>query len=340
VRRTPIAARKTKIRPSLNGNQYGILVDHQIIKAQKRGIIRIDPFSSDLVEPATYDLRVGDRAVISTTSKVIDMQNARLLVIEPGAMAILQSLEMIELSRRVAGRVGPKSSLLRRGVFVAVGPQIDPGFKGRMIVNLINLSPRPFSLHHQDRFLTAEFHLLASEPTKGYKGPYQGRTELSTEEIEGLLAYQGPTLADLHRGFAEIRDNIREVAALGREIPRLIDVQERGIGQMVGVQSRMNAVTQPIGPGLLVPITTFAPEPYDLIRQMVAVVQPSEEGFIAGVFDANVHASGDTEEEAVRNLKSLILDVFDSLSAEPPERLGPQPSRQLAALREFIANRA
>lgn len=339
MRGTPTLARKAKARPAANNNGYGILVDHQIIDAQERGLIKIDPFNSDLVEPATYDLRVGDRAVISTTSKVIDMQNARLLVIEPGAMAILQSFEILELSKRVAGRVGPKTSLLRRGVFVAVGPQIDPGFKGRMFVNLVNLSPRPFSLHHQDRFLTAEFHLLASEPTKGYRGPYQGRTELSAEEIESLLAYQGPTLADLHRGFTEIRDNIRDVVTLGREIPRLTDAQERTLTQMVGVQIKMEAREQSSGPGLMVPITTFVPEPYEVVRQMVAVVQPSEEGFTASLFDANIHSSGDTEEEAVRNLKSLTLDVYDNLSAEPTENLGPQPRRQLAVLREFIRKR-
>ena len=85
-----------------------------------------------------------------------------------------------------------------------------------------------------------------------------------------------------------------------------------------------------------VPITTFAPEPYVLIRPLLVVVQQSEEGYTASFFDLNIHASGDTEEEAFRNLKALILDVFDSLLEEPPARLGPEPKRQLAVLREFI----
>ena len=87
----------------------------------------------------------------------------------------------------------------------------------------------------------------------------------------------------------------------------------------------------------MVPITSFAPEPYNLIRPIIAVIQLGEGGYSAGFFDANVYASGDTEEEALRNLKSLILDVFDSLSAEPVETLGPEPKRQLAVLQEFIA---
>lgn len=86
-------------------------------------------------------------------------------------------------------------------------------------------------------------------------------------------------------------------------------------------------------------ITTFAPEPYELRHPLLVILQREDQGFIAGFFDANIHASGDNEEEAFRNLKSLILDVFDSLRAESPENLGPEPKRQLAVLEEFISKK-
>ena len=109
----------------------------------------------------------------------------------------------------------------------------------------------------------------------------------------------------------------------------------------VGNKKAKQATSKAIGPvvrpyAMTVPITTFAPEPYELRRPLVVLVQPEEEGFTASHFDANLHASGDTEEEAFRNLKSLVLDVFDSLCAEPPEQLGPEPKRQFAVLKEFI----
>jgi len=99
------------------------------------------------------------------------------------------------------------------------------------------------------------------------------------------------------------------------------------------VKRRPGGVAIPV---IIVPINTFAPEPYDIIRQTLAVVQPSAKGFIASLYDANIHASGDTEEEAFRNLKSLTLDLLDSLSAESPGTLGPEPRRQLAVLQQFI----
>src|SRR5437867_821815 len=118
-----------KARTAKNGHSNGVhhsgtLVDHEIMRARRRGLLKIDPFDQDSLQPATYDLRVGDQAVISTSSKVVDLREHRPMLIEPGAMAIVQSLETIELSRRIAGRVGPKTGLLRRGIFVAVGPQV------------------------------------------------------------------------------------------------------------------------------------------------------------------------------------------------------------------------
>ena len=89
-----------------------------------------------------------------------------------------------------------------------------------------------------------------------------------------------------------------------------------------------------------VPINTFAPEPYELCQPLLFVLQREGDGFIASFFDANIHASGDTQEEAFRNLKSVLLDIFDSLSAEPANLLGPEPRRQLAVLQQFIRKKS
>jgi len=87
---------------------------------------------------------------------------------------------------------------------------------------------------------------------------------------------------------------------------------------------------------ILIPITTLAPEPYELMRDIPAVVQPVGDEFIATFFDANISTAGDTQEEAVSNLRSLILDTFEYFDAEAPESLGPEPTRQLGVLRKFL----
>jgi len=53
-------------------------------------------------------------------------------------------------------------------------------------------------------------------------------------------------------------------------------------------------------------------------------------------FDANISSSGDTQEEAVDNLRMLLVEIFEDLSNEPTDKLGPEPLRQLAVLGQYI----
>ena len=86
----------------------------------------------------------------------------------------------------------------------------------------------------------------------------------------------------------------------------------------------------------VIPITTMAPEPYKILQSIPVVVEPAAHRFNATFFDANIGTSGDTQEEAFSNLRSLILDTFEYLANEAPEALGLEPKRQLAVLREFL----
>ena len=88
----------------------------------------------------------------------------------------------------------------------------------------------------------------------------------------------------------------------------------------------------------VVPITTLEPELFDLIREIPVVVSPDEDGYLATFSDANIGMTGDTREEAVANLRLLLVDMFEDLEVQE-SRLGPHPQRQLATLRAFIHRR-
>jgi len=89
---------------------------------------------------------------------------------------------------------------------------------------------------------------------------------------------------------------------------------------------------------ILVPIATLAPEPYDLLREIMVVVQPDDDSFVATFFDANINASGNTQVDAVANLKDTMIATFEALEREP--KLGKGPAIQLAVLREVMRRKA
>ena len=87
----------------------------------------------------------------------------------------------------------------------------------------------------------------------------------------------------------------------------------------------------------VVPVQTFAPEPFDLVGEMKVVIQQTDEDeFLATFFDANIGASGCNQGEAIENLKDTLISRFDYLDKLSPDILGPGPAKQLAILRAFI----
>ena len=95
------------------------------------------------------------------------------------------------------------------------------------------------------------------------------------------------------------------------------------------------AVLERLSP-ILVPIESFAPEPYEVVKPLHAVVRYQNEQYIASFFDANLSASGDTQVEAVLNLKDIIAGTFEILTTLQESELGPGPLQQRKVLEEFV----
>ncbi len=119
---------------------------------------------------------------------------------------------------------------------------------------------------------------------------------------------------------------------------RLDDLCER----VAGLESKVEQVLKKLGElgalrrSFLVPIESLEPEPYHILRPFTAVVMESEGEFEAAVFDLGIFASGDTEEEALANLKETLVDTFDRLNGLPDTRLGKGPLRQKTLLNKRI----
>jgi predicted RNase H-like HicB family nuclease len=112
-----------------------------------------------------------------------------------------------------------------------------------------------------------------------------------------------------------------------------INLLESQVGELTTRLEEVEAILERGEPqSIIVPISTFAPEPYELLNEIRVVVESSGDGFIASFYDANVSTSGESREEAVANLKELILDTFDLLSEGTEETLGPLPRRQKRVL--------
>jgi len=185
-----------------------ILTDQQIKEAVEKGELGIKNFSEACVEPASYDIRVGEFAYTSTTRSMINVAEKGLVVLEPGDFGMILALEEIRMPLDMAARFGLKSSFARKGVFASTGPQIDPGFRGRLKIGVINLSPTPIPLTFKDKFCTLEFHRLSQPSSRPYIGPYQDQVELTSKDIEHMLDSRGMVYSEVLTTLSSLNKNV------------------------------------------------------------------------------------------------------------------------------------
>jgi dCTP deaminase len=190
-----------------------ILVDRKIRAGIKKGEFGSD-FSEDCIQPASYDLRVG-RNLWSPQSpspeKPIDLEESGgAHRIAPYSMAVLQTWETFNMPRDCVGRLGLKSGLARRGLFASIGPQVDPGFEGKLYVSLMNQTPASYIVKFMDTFLTVEFNRLDEKPESVYEGPYQKIKTINPEILDDLIRMEGLNLSQIQSQFTELRDHVKK----------------------------------------------------------------------------------------------------------------------------------
>lgn len=191
-----------------------ILNDRQILKAVQDKDISIEPFNENCVEPASYDLKVGREGFTTTAREKINIQDKGMMLLEPGDYGVVTTLERIGLNQCYVGRFGLRSSLARKGIFAATGPQIDPGFRGVLTIGLINLSPNPVPLLYGDHLCSVEFHRLNEASSKAYSGPYQEQLGLTPRDLEHLVSTKGVIYSEVLKSLSSLNQTVG--VAVGR----------------------------------------------------------------------------------------------------------------------------
>ena len=76
--------------------------------------------------------------------------------------------------------------------------------------------------------------------------------------------------------------------------------------------------------------------PMKVLRPFQIAIEPIEDEFVASFLEANINASGDSADEALDNLVSMIHDLYRLFSDEI-NRLGPEPARQYSILLNHLS---
>jgi dCTP deaminase len=140
----------------------GVLVNHQIVRAVKDGIIGIDPFDETNVQMASIDLTLDDFVITGDGDKV-DVSDQGF-VLKGGRVVNVSTKEWVELPQDYIGRVGAMARLASLGIITSHGFQIDPGFKGNLHFCIFNAGLRDFELRGGASIISVEIMPLSATP--------------------------------------------------------------------------------------------------------------------------------------------------------------------------------
>lgn len=139
----------------------------------------IDPFQPKLLKPARYQLTLGDEARVDGELRKISKEEP--LVIAPHQVAIVRTLEKLNIPRFLIARWNLRVDMVYRGLLWVGALQVDPGWVGYLPCPLYNMSDKPVNLYLGEPVFTIDF--VRTTPFRESTCKRYGRAEFPNPEL-------------------------------------------------------------------------------------------------------------------------------------------------------------
>jgi dCTP deaminase len=178
-----------------------ILSDRDIKRYMKEGKIKITPCNmNDQLKSIGVDLRLGNTfRVFKITHKshidladknyepdteVTEVPDGKSFVLHPDEFVLGITKENVELPDDIMAHIDGRSSLGRLGIGVhSTAGHVDPGWKGKLTLEISNIGKLPISIRPGMRFCCLIFETLSSPVEKSYRGKYYQTKAPGTSKI-------------------------------------------------------------------------------------------------------------------------------------------------------------
>lgn len=136
---------------------------------------RIRPFRDELVNPASYNLRIGTTAKIETAQGIEDLDLASYsrespYWLEPGGWILTDVIEWVDIPPDHEACVVLRSSAARMGWDHALAGYIDPGYSGRLTLEFVNcLKHHCLPLYSGAQLVQIRITSLGQKPCSSYE---------------------------------------------------------------------------------------------------------------------------------------------------------------------------
>ncbi|AGN17221.1 dCTP deaminase [Methanobrevibacter sp. AbM4] len=167
-----------------------ILSDKDLKKCIDDGKIVIDPLTDEKqIQPSSIDMRIGDefkvfRVIrkpfidpkddddIASYMESLTVEDGEAFIIHPNEFALATTYEYVKVPDDLVARVEGRSSMGRLGVTMHVtAGYIDPGFEGKITLEISNIGAMPVALYPGQRVCQLVFETMTTPADKPYGHP-------------------------------------------------------------------------------------------------------------------------------------------------------------------------
>src|SRR3990172_9482213 len=173
-----------------------VLSDRTIKEEIAAGRLRIDPLDPEDIQPASVDVhldnafrvfKVSSRPYIDVREPMDDLTDEviigeeRPFFIHPREFVLASTRQVITLPDDILAQVEGKSSLGRIGLLIhATAGFVDPGWHGKLTLELSNVAKMPIALHYNMKIGQLSFLRMSTPVDRPYGSPelrskYQGQ---------------------------------------------------------------------------------------------------------------------------------------------------------------------
>lgn len=211
-----------------------VLSDRSIREELACGRIVIKPMDESCIQPASVDIHLDSairifrpwkppyyidlRQELDQLTEIEEIPQNGHFALGPGQFVLGSTVEHVELPDDIIGRLEGKSSLGRIGLLIhATAGYVDPGWKGKLTLELSNVSAMPILLYPGMKISQISFHRMTTPADRPYGSPglgskYQGQdaptpTRFYQEFTQESTASQA---SDPVTGKAEQREPTRD----------------------------------------------------------------------------------------------------------------------------------
>ena len=290
------------------------------------------PFNSRLIKSASCEVEIGDKCIYwDEKGKLhdLDLKDGDNVDLNPNSIMFVNTKQEFRLPQYIALRFNLRINHVHQGVLLGTGPLVDPGFEGRLLIPLHNLTVNKYTLRSGDPIAWVDFTKISPHKWTNEYGPIKNADNLTgtyenfPDEKKNLTPWN--YLTNAHKikapegGLKELIKNLIVQPYRGSirsSIPEALEGAKKEMRRLrnFAIAGAVTAVISVVGIGIALVVSGT-----DIITQLNTRIQTTSE-FAANALAEVSELRGEIKNEIRTEIKDEIFSelamALDALKKE------------------------